>query len=59
MNVKRGTLAVVCLATAVLMLDIAVVNTALPHVAKDLNAGLVGVQCWVKVRQKSAASRLD
>jgi EmrB/QacA subfamily drug resistance transporter len=46
MNVKRGTLAVVCLATAVLMLDIAVVNTALPHIAKDLNAGLGGVQ-WV------------
>jgi EmrB/QacA subfamily drug resistance transporter len=46
MNIKRGTLAVVCLATAVLMLDIAVVNTALPHIAKDLNAGLGGVQ-WV------------
>jgi EmrB/QacA subfamily drug resistance transporter len=46
MDVKRGTLAVVCLATAVLMLDIAVVNTALPHIADDLNAGLSGVQ-WV------------
>src|SRR3954462_6571003 len=46
MNVKRGTLAVVCLATAVLMLDIAVVNTALPHIANDLNAGLSGIQ-WV------------
>ncbi|MEA2441206.1 MAG: hypothetical protein QOH76_2630 [Thermoleophilaceae bacterium] len=46
MNVKRGTLAVVCLATAVLMLDIAVVNTALPHIADDLNAGLGGIQ-WV------------
>jgi EmrB/QacA subfamily drug resistance transporter len=28
------------------MLDIAVVNTALPHIASDLNAGLSGVQ-WV------------
>src|SRR3954462_4832920 len=46
MNVKRGTLAVVCLATAVLMLDIAVVNTALPHIASDLNASLSGIQ-WV------------
>jgi EmrB/QacA subfamily drug resistance transporter len=46
MDVKRGTLAVVCLATAVLMLDIAVVNTALPHIASDLNAGLGGLQ-WV------------
>jgi EmrB/QacA subfamily drug resistance transporter len=46
MNVQRGTLAVVCLATAVLMLDIAVVNTALPHIASDLNAGLGGLQ-WV------------
>jgi len=43
---KSGTLAVVCLATAMLMLDIAVVNTALPHIARDLNAGLTGVQ-WV------------
>lgn len=46
MDVKRGTLAVVCLATAVLMLDIAVVNTALPHIADDLHAGLGGLQ-WV------------
>jgi EmrB/QacA subfamily drug resistance transporter len=46
MDVKRGTLAVVCLATAVLMLDIAVVNTALPHIASDLHAGLGGLQ-WV------------
>ncbi|MEA2431672.1 MAG: hypothetical protein QOI19_2145 [Thermoleophilaceae bacterium] len=46
MNVQRGTLAVVCLATAVLMLDIAVVNTALPHIASDLHASLGGVQ-WV------------
>jgi EmrB/QacA subfamily drug resistance transporter len=43
---KRGTLIVVCLATAMLMLDIAVVNTALPHIARDLHAGLIGVQ-WV------------
>src|SRR3954454_8522864 len=46
MNEKRGTLAVVCLATAVLMLDIAVVNTALPHIASDLHASLGGLQ-WV------------
>src|SRR3954453_8006823 len=46
MDVKRGTLAVVCLPPAVLMLDIAVVNTALPHIADDLNAGLGGLQ-WV------------
>jgi EmrB/QacA subfamily drug resistance transporter len=45
-QIQRGTLAVVCLATAVLMLDIAVVNTALPHIADDLNAGLSGLQ-WV------------
>ena len=43
---QRGTLAVVCLATAMLMLDIAVVNTALPHIASDLHSGLTGVQ-WV------------
>src|SRR5215510_4140078 len=43
---KTVTLAVVCLATAMLMLDIAVVNTALPHIAADLRAGLSGVQ-WV------------
>ena len=43
---QRGTLVVVCLATAMLMLDIAVVNTALPYLARDLRAGLTGVQ-WV------------
>src|SRR5215510_15466000 len=43
---KTVTLAVVCLATAMLMLDIAVVNTALPHIAADLHSGLTGVQ-WV------------
>ena len=43
---QRGTLVVVCLATAMLMLDIAVVNTALPYMARDLHAGLTGVQ-WV------------
>src|SRR5947209_16840170 len=43
---QRGTLGVVCLATAMLMLDIAVVNTALPYLARDLHAGLAGVQ-WV------------
>ena len=43
---RRGTLAVVCLATAMLMLDIAVVNTALPHIASSLDAGITGIQ-WV------------
>src|SRR5262249_18554881 len=43
---KPGTPAVGSLATAMLMLDIAVVNTALPHIAADLHAGLSGVQ-WV------------
>ena len=43
---RRGTLAVVCLATAMLMLDIAVVNTALPHIASSLDAGISGIQ-WV------------
>jgi EmrB/QacA subfamily drug resistance transporter len=43
---QRGTLAVVCLGTAMLCLDIAVVNTALPRIAHDLHSGLAGVQ-WV------------
>jgi EmrB/QacA subfamily drug resistance transporter len=43
---SAGTLAVVCLATAMLMLDIAVVNTALPRIAADLGANLTGIQ-WV------------
>src|SRR4051794_16346681 len=43
---KQGTLAVAALATAILMLDIAVVNTALGHIADDLGAGLSGIQ-WV------------
>ncbi len=46
MNVKRWTLAVVSAATAMLMLDIAVVYTALPRIAEDLDTGLGGLQ-WV------------
>jgi EmrB/QacA subfamily drug resistance transporter len=43
---QRWTLAVVCAATAMLMLDIAVVNTALSAIAADLDTGLGGLQ-WV------------
>ena len=43
---KRGTLATVCLATLMLLLDIAVVNAALPSISRHLHAGLNGVQ-WV------------
>jgi EmrB/QacA subfamily drug resistance transporter len=46
MNIQRWTLVVVCAATAMLMLDIAVVNTALSRIAEDLNTGLSGLQ-WV------------
>ena len=46
MNNQRWTLAVVCAATAMLMLDIAVVNTALSRIAEDLDTGLTGLQ-WV------------
>jgi EmrB/QacA subfamily drug resistance transporter len=43
---QRWTLAVVCAATMMLMLDIAVVNTALSRIAEDLDTGLSGLQ-WV------------
>jgi EmrB/QacA subfamily drug resistance transporter len=43
---RQVTLAVVCLATAMLMIDIAVVNTALSSISKDLHTGLSGLQ-WV------------
>ena len=45
-SVQRWTLAVVLAATAMLMLDIAVVNTALSRIAEDLDTGLGGLQ-WV------------
>ena len=45
-QIQRWTLAVVCAATAMLMLDIAVVNTALSAIAADLDTGLSGLQ-WV------------
>lgn len=44
--VRRATLAVVCVTTAMLVLDIAVVNTALPSIATDLDAGMSALQ-WV------------
>ena len=43
---QRWTLAVVCAATAMLMLDIAVVNTAVSAIAADLDTDLSGLQ-WV------------
>ncbi|TQF65739.1 MFS transporter [Rhodococcus spelaei] len=43
---RRATLTVVCVTTAMLMLDIAVVNTALPSIATDLDTGVSGLQ-WV------------
>src|SRR3954462_14149681 len=46
MNIQRWTLTVVCAATAMLMLDNAVVNTALSRIAEDLHTGLSGLQ-WV------------
>jgi EmrB/QacA subfamily drug resistance transporter len=46
LRTQRWTLAVVCAATAMLMLDIAVVNTALSTIADDLHTGLSGLQ-WI------------
>jgi EmrB/QacA subfamily drug resistance transporter len=43
---RRAAGAIVCLATAMLCLDVAVVNTALPSMARDLHSSLSGVQ-WV------------
>jgi EmrB/QacA subfamily drug resistance transporter len=45
-SIQRWTLAVVSAATMMLMLDIAVVNTALSRIAEDLGTGLTGLQ-WV------------
>src|SRR3954469_9004805 len=45
-STQRWTLTVVCAATMMLMLDIAVVNTALSRIAEDLHSGLSGLQ-WV------------
>jgi EmrB/QacA subfamily drug resistance transporter len=45
-SAKRGTLLVVCLSTAMLMLDISVVNTALSHIAGKLHSSLGGIE-WV------------
>jgi len=43
---SRRTLIVVAVATAMLMLDIAVVNTALSPIARDLRGGLDGLE-WI------------
>jgi EmrB/QacA subfamily drug resistance transporter len=45
-STQRRTVTIVCTATAMLMLDIAVVNTALPRIARDLHSGVTGLQ-WV------------
>src|SRR3954453_8082771 len=56
MNTQRWTLAVVSIATAMLMLDIAVVNTALPRIGEDLHAGLSGLQWGVAAYTLALAS---
>src|SRR3954464_13965699 len=43
-TVQRWTLAVVCAATAILMLDIAAVNTALPAMGTHLHTGIAALQ---------------
>jgi EmrB/QacA subfamily drug resistance transporter len=43
---QRRTVIFTCLATAMLMLDIAVVNVAIPRIGHDLHSGLTGLQ-WV------------
>ncbi len=43
---RTSTVAVACLATAMLMLDISVVNTAISDIASSLHASLSGLQ-WV------------
>ena len=45
-SLQRQTVVVTCLATAMLMLDIAVVNVAIPNIGRDLHSGLTGLQ-WV------------
>src|SRR4029077_16264006 len=53
---KRWTLVVVCAATAMLMLDIAVVNTALSRIAEDPDSGLSGLQWVVDAYTRALAS---
>jgi EmrB/QacA subfamily drug resistance transporter len=55
-KIQRWTLAVVCAATAMLMLDIAVVNTALSKIADDLDTGLSGLQWTVDAYTLALAS---
>ncbi|MFL5830858.1 MAG: MFS transporter [Solirubrobacteraceae bacterium] len=43
---RTATIAVACIATAMLMLDISVINTALSNIASGLKTGLSGLQ-WV------------
>src|SRR5947209_12758450 len=46
MHRKWWTLIVVCTATFMLLLDITIVNVALPKIAHDLHAGFTDIQ-WV------------
>src|SRR3954462_13910612 len=55
-KIHRMALAVGCAAPAMLMLDIAVVNTALSRIADDLDAGLSGLQWFVDAYTLALAS---
>ena len=45
-DTRRWTLIAVCVTTFMLLIDITVVNVALPRIQRDLHAGLTGLQ-WV------------
>ena len=57
MERKWWSLLAVCLATFMLLLDITVVNVALPDIQKDLNTDLTGLQ-WVVDAYTLTALRL-
>jgi hypothetical protein len=49
------TLVAACLGTTMMMLDVAVVNTAIPHIATDLHTGLGALKWrnWASVSRRA------
>ena len=57
MERKWWTLLVVCVATFMLLLDITIVNVALPKIARDLNASFSDIQWVIDAYALTLASR--
>jgi hypothetical protein len=55
-GLQRNTLLVACMATAMFVLDVSVVNTAIPHIGSDLKVGVGSLKITAADRRRPRTS---